>query len=123
MPPPSASGIAAYPPTTAVPPVVTDIPCPKCESKPLNLRDGKRGPWLECSDFPKRRGREGFAKLYANVQKQPERDLAKHLKAHPMPMITRMDGRPIEDLVIPGQVQDLAVHPDAIVDTSPRRPE
>ena len=29
----------------AVPPLLTDLTCEKCES-PLNLRRGKRGPWL-----------------------------------------------------------------------------
>jgi DNA topoisomerase-1 len=42
------------------PPVVTDIPCPKCGDV-MNLRDGKRGPWLGCRGFPKCRGREAFA--------------------------------------------------------------
>ncbi|MCP4496369.1 MAG: type I DNA topoisomerase, partial [Phycisphaeraceae bacterium] len=64
------------------PPLVTDLECPKCEEKPLNLREGKRGPWLGCSGFPKCRGREGFAKLDEPVREQLEKDLKKHLKAH-----------------------------------------
>jgi DNA topoisomerase-1 len=109
------------------PPLVTDLECPKCEEKPLNLREGKRGPWLGCSGFPKCRGREGFAKLDDPVREQLEKDLKKHLKAHPMPVITRMDGTPIEegtpiaDLVVPGLLQDLPIHPDAVADTSPRK--
>ena len=109
------------------PPLVTDLECPKCEEKPLNLREGKRGPWLGCSGFPKCRGREGFAKLDEPVREQLEKDLKKHLKAHPMPVITRMDGTPIEegtpiaDLVVPGLLQDLPIHPDAVADTSPRK--
>ena len=61
------------------------------------------------------------------IFEQLEKDLAKHLKAHPMPVITRMDGRPIEegtpiaDLVVPGLIADLPIHPDAIVDTEPRK--
>ena len=111
----------------APPPLVTDIICTKCESKPLNLRDGKRGPWLGCSGFPKCRGRESFAKLDPKVQEQLEKDLAKHLKANPMPVITRMDGTPIPegtpiaDLVVPGQVQDLPIHPDAVADLGGRK--
>ena len=109
------------------PPVVTDLPCPKCESKPLNLRDGKRGPWLGCSGFPKCRGRESFAKLDESLQKSLEKDLASHLEANPMPVITTMDGTPIEEgtpiaeLVVPGLIADLEIHPDAIVDTEPRK--
>lgn len=111
----------------APPPVVTDIVCTKCESKKLNLRDGKRGPWLGCSGFPKCRGRESFAKLDPKLQEQLEKDLATHMKANPVPEITRMDGTPIkegtpiEDLIVPGQVQDLPIHPDAVADTSPRK--
>lgn len=111
----------------APPPLVTDIACTKCESKPLNLRDGKRGPWLGCSGFPKCRGRESFAKLEEPVREALEKDLKKHLKAHPMPEIVRMDGTPIEegtpiaDLVVPGLIQDLPIHPDAVVDTEPRK--
>ena len=44
-----------------------------------------------------------------------------------MPEIVRMDGTPIEegtpiaDLVVPGLIQDLPIHPDAVVDTEPRK--
>ena len=109
------------------PPVVTDLICPKCEEKPMNLRDGKRGPWLGCSGFPKCRGREGFAKLEDAVREKLEKDLQQHLEDNPMPVITRMDGTPIEagtpiaDLVVPGLLQDLPIHPDAVADTSSRK--
>ena len=111
----------------APPPVITDLTCPKCESKPLNLRDGKRGPWLGCSGFPKCRGRESFAKLEEPVREALEKDLKKHLKANPMPVITTMDGTPIEEgtpiaeLVVPGLIADLPIHPDAVIDTEPRK--
>ena len=111
----------------APPPLVTDLECPKCESKPLNLRDGKRGPWLGCSGFPKCRGRESFAKLDEPLREQLEKELAKHMKAHPMPVITRMDGTPIEEgtpiaeLVVPGLIADLPIHPDAVVDVDSRK--
>ena len=35
----------------------------------MNLRDGKRGPWLGCRAFPKCRGREAFGKLDEKKQK------------------------------------------------------
>ena len=44
------------------PPLVTDIACEKCGAM-MNLRDGKRGPWLGCQKFPKCRGRAAFGKL------------------------------------------------------------
>ncbi|HBF16608.1 MAG TPA: type I DNA topoisomerase, partial [Verrucomicrobiales bacterium] len=52
----------------APPPILTDIECSKC-GEFLNLRDGKRGPWLGCSKFPKCRGRGAFAKLPEKEQK------------------------------------------------------
>ena len=42
-------------------------------------------------------------------------------------LITTMDGTPIEegtpieDLVVPGLIADLPIHPDAVVDTEPRK--
>ena len=60
------SGNVKYP---AQPPVLTDLPCPKCDS-PLNLRKGKRGPWLGCSKFPKCRGRAAWSKLEEPAQKE-----------------------------------------------------
>lgn len=103
----------------APPPVETDLQCPKCEERPLYLREGARGPWLGCSGFPKCRGRMGWAKLEDEKRKGLELALQNHLKEHPMPEITRMDGTPIEggtpveELLVPGGVQDLPLHPDA----------
>jgi ssDNA-binding Zn-finger/Zn-ribbon topoisomerase 1 len=61
------------------PPVVTDIPCPKCGDV-MNLRDGKRGPWLGCRAFPKCRGREAFAKLPDDRRKALEIALEEHMR-------------------------------------------
>ena len=102
----------------APPPLVTDLPCPKCAA-PLNLRDGKRGPWLGCSKFPKCRGREAWSKLDAAVAEALEKRLAAHSAAHPPVSITRLDGTPIPDgtalsaVLLPGAVQSLAIHPEA----------
>ena len=69
----------------------------------------------------------GWAKLEEDERKTLELALKNHLKKHPMPVITRMDGTPIEegtpiaDLVVPGLLQDLPIHPDAVADTSPRK--
>lgn len=78
------------------PPYLTDLPCPKCES-PLYLRNGKRGPWLSCSKFPKCRGRGAWAKLEDDTKKTLEDALAKHEKEHPIPIIKDLDGNALTD--------------------------
>jgi DNA topoisomerase-1 len=50
-------------------PITTTIACTTCGS-PLYLRDGKRGPWLGCSKYPKCRGRGAIAKLSPEDKKQ-----------------------------------------------------
>ena len=76
----------------SLPPLVTDIACPKCGAL-MNLREGKRGPWLGCSGFPKCRGREAFGKLPEPRQKELERELAEILAGHTKLALTRRDGR------------------------------
>jgi DNA topoisomerase-1 len=84
----------------------------------MNLRDGKRGAWLGCSRFPKCRGRESFAKLPEDKQKELQKTLDKHLKGFIKIIVTRHDGTPIPEgtpielLSLPGGVQELAIHPD-----------
>lgn len=78
------------------PPYATDLPCPKC-GEPLNLRSGKRGPWLSCSAFPKCRGRGAWTKLDAKDQQRLEKALAAHEKEHPIPVITDLKGHPLTD--------------------------
>ena len=101
----------------SAPAFLTDLPCPKCAS-PMNLRDGKRGAWLGCSRFPKCRGRESFAKLPEDKQKELQKTLDKHLKGFTKVVVTRHDGTPIPEgtpielLALPGGVQELAIHPD-----------
>ena len=80
----------------APPPVLTDLPCPKCDS-PLNLRDGVRGPWLGCSRFPKCRGRGKWADLPAERQEALRAELEANLRANPIPIIRTLDGRPLTD--------------------------
>ena len=102
----------------APPPVLTDLPCPKCES-PLNLRRGKRGPWLGCSTFPKCRGRFGWTKLEKDQQDALLAQLEKEEQSHPPFELCTLDGRPVPDgtpvaelLVLGGQA-DLEIHPEA----------
>jgi len=83
-----------------VPPLETDLPCPKCEA-PLNLRNGKRGPWLSCSNFPKCRGRGAWAKLDDDVKKKWELALANHEKDNPQPVIKDVHGNPVGDAYKP----------------------
>jgi DNA topoisomerase-1 len=108
-------GAIKYP---APPPVVTDLKCEKCAS-PLNLRRGKRGPWLGCSTFPKCRGRMAWNKLDDAQKKALEISLLEHERENPQVVIRTLDGTqipegtPITDLLIPGGVQPLEIHPDA----------
>ena len=104
-------GCVKYP---APPPLVTDIACPKCGDM-MNLRDGKRGPWLGCRSFPKCRGREAFGKLAETRQKELEKTLATHLSHQPTLHLTRRDGvtpvadgTPLVSLQMEGGVAELA---------------
>jgi DNA topoisomerase-1 len=78
------------------PPLVTELPCPTCQS-PLNLRPGLRGPWLGCSRFPKCRGRGKWAEVTEEKRAALEKALAEHEKAHPVPIIKTLDGKPLTD--------------------------
>ncbi len=76
----------------APPPLkVEDLLCSKCQS-PLNLRRGKRGPWLGCSKFPKCRGRLGWTTLDKDKQKELLQRLEDHEKANPQSIIRKIDG-------------------------------
>ncbi len=83
-----------------VPPLLTDLKCPKCES-PLNIRMGARGPWLSCSKFPKCRGRLGWAPLDDKTKKHWEKALDDHEKKNPQPVIKNLSGEPIGDSYTP----------------------
>ena len=97
----------------APPPIATDIECDKCGGF-LNLRDGKRGPWLGCSKFPKCRGRGAFTKLSEKEQKDLRKQLADHMESQQTLVLTRRDGQtpvedgtPLSDLTIEGGVAEL----------------
>ena len=79
------------------PPLETDIQCSKCDEGRMNLRRGKRGPWLSCNRFPKCRGRVGWKSLEEEDQKKWELALMNHEKANPVPEIKTVDGRVITD--------------------------
>src|SRR5690606_24235520 len=101
------------------PALEVDVACPKCGA-PLNLRTGKRGPWLGCSKFPKCRGRLAWASLDEAKQAQLSKLLSAHEKAHPPVVLKRRDGRviaeatPVAELLIPGGLAELEIHPDAL---------
>ncbi|MCA8967680.1 MAG: topoisomerase DNA-binding C4 zinc finger domain-containing protein, partial [Planctomycetes bacterium] len=103
------------------PPLVTDIKCEKC-SAPLNLRMGKRGPWLGCSRFPKCRGRMAWNKIDADKQEALSAALAQHERDNPPVILKRRDGTPLPDgvpvsaLLIPGGVAELPLHPEAVAE-------
>ncbi len=97
----------------AAPPLVTDIACEKCGAM-MNLRDGKRGPWLGCQKFPKCRGRAAFGKLPEGEQTDLKRQLAEQLRGHEQLHLTRRDGTtpveegtPLSALTLPGGVAEL----------------
>jgi len=80
----------------SAPPLQVELECPKC-GKPLNLRRGKRGPWLSCSTWPKCRGRAAWKTLPDETRKQLEAKLIEHERQHPVPEIRTLDGTPIGD--------------------------
>jgi len=95
------------------PPLVTDIACQKCGAM-MNLRDGKRGPWLGCQAFPKCRGRETFTKLPEPRQKELTQALKALLAGRTALALTRRDGftpvadgTPIATLTMEGGVAEL----------------
>ncbi len=95
------------------PPLVTDIACPKCGDL-MNLRDGKRGPWLGCRAFPKCRGREAFGKLAEPKQKELKSQLDALLGNQTRLALTRRDGvtpvpegTPLAQLTLPGGIAEL----------------
>jgi DNA topoisomerase-1 len=94
--------------------LIESLECEKCES-PMNLRNGKRGPWLGCSTFPKCKGRMGWKTLEDGVREELESALNTHMEANPQVIVTTMNGKvipegtPIEDLLIEGNVAELEV--------------
>ena len=95
------------------PPVLTDIACPKCGNL-MNLREGKRGPWLGCRAFPKCRGREAFTKLPEAQREALEKQLQEHMRGQTRLHLTRRDGvtsvpdgTPLTTLCIEGGVATL----------------
>ncbi len=101
------------------PPVVTDIVCSKCGDF-MNLRDGKRGPWLGCRAFPKCRGREAFGKLSDERKEELKRELADHLAKQTKLHLTRRDGTtevnegtPLTELQIEGGVAELPLYQES----------
>jgi DNA topoisomerase-1 len=78
------------------PPLLTDIPCPKCGA-PLYLRRGRRGRWLSCSKYPKCSGRVTWNSLDKDTQTRWSKELDEHEKAHPKGTIRKLDGTPIDE--------------------------
>ena len=82
----------------------------------MNLRNGKRGPWLGCSTFPKCKGRMGWKTLEDDVREELEAALEQHEEANPQVEIQTLSGKvipegtPIEDLVIEGGVVELELY-------------
>jgi DNA topoisomerase-1 len=81
----------------------------------MNLRNGKRGPWLGCSTFPKCKGRMGWKTLDDDVRNELETALQKHEEENPQVIVTTIsgmvipEGTPIEDLLIEGNIAELEI--------------
>jgi DNA topoisomerase-1 len=95
-----------------------EVVCPKC-GKPCNVREGKRGPWLGCSGFPKCRGRGDWKALGEAKQKALLESLGKHSAANAPATLRRRDGRaidggtPVTELILPESVVTLPLHADS----------
>jgi DNA topoisomerase-1 len=85
---------SVVPPKT--PPLLTDIPCPKCGA-PLNLRRGTRGLWLSCSTFPRCPGRVSWDSLEGDNKVTWEKAFNEHEQAHPQAVIRTLDGAALGD--------------------------
>ncbi len=83
-----------------IPPLLTDLPCPKCGAL-LNLRRGARGLWLSCSTFPKCSGRLGWNSLEGKKKTKWEKALEEHEKTHPQTIIRKLDGNPVGEAYKP----------------------
>ena len=115
----------------SIPPVLVEveegIQCPKCESA-LNLRRGKRGPWLGCSQFPKCRGRMAWKGIEDKRRNELEVQLVAHEAANPRPEIKRHDGSvipegtPVATLLMTGGVAELEHHPEAVIELAGKDP-
>ncbi len=94
-----------------------EVVCSKC-GKACNVRDGKRGPWLGCSGFPKCRGRADWKALGEVKQKALLAALAAHASANAPATLCHRDGTPViggtpaADLILPESVVTLPVHAD-----------
>ena len=95
-----------------------EVVCTKC-GRACNVRDGKRGPWLGCSGFPKCRGRADWKALGDEKQKALLAALEKHARENAPGELRRRDGRlieagtPVTELILPESVVTLPVHADA----------
>ncbi len=106
----------------SIPPLQIELTCAKCDA-PLNLRNGKRGPWLGCSKFPKCRGRGKWSELDDDLRAKLEQELDAHEKANPRPTLFRGDGttevvegEPLDGLMVANEDDKLELHEDAIAE-------
>ncbi len=71
-------------------PLLTELTCEKCQ-RPLNLRRGKRGPWLGCSGYPRCKGRGAFNSLPPHEQEALLEAMSRHEAANPTPTVAAPD--------------------------------
>ena len=101
------------------PPLQIELKCPKCDA-PLNMRRGKRGPWLSCSKFPKCRGRLGWTAVEADQHAQLVQALQEHEAHNPVPDIRTTQGNVVGADYLPQTLDDEndSARTDAAVDSN-----
>jgi DNA topoisomerase I len=90
----------------SAPPLAIEMECPKCGNETMNLRRGKRGPWISCARYPKCRGRVGWKALPQEKRDELEAALEKHEEANPVPVIKTLDGTPVGEEYKPQTVTE-----------------
>ena len=95
------------------PPLKVDLECNKCDSKEMNLRRSKRGPWISCARYPKCRGRLGWKSLDEKIKTDLETKLEKWEEANPVRPICTVDGEVCSDAFKPEIVEGSPVDTDS----------
>ena len=88
------SGFVKHP---TAPPLEIEMECNKCDSKKMNLRRSKRGPWISCATYPKCRGRIGWKGLDADIKADLEKKLDQWEAQNPVYPIKNTNGDVCDD--------------------------
>src|SRR5262249_45436624 len=83
-----------------VPPLQTDLPCPKCGA-PLAMRRAKRGRCLASSPCPTCRGRRCGTAMGPDRKHAREKQLSAPEQANPQPPVKNTEGRVVGEDYVP----------------------